>query len=357
MQLTKIMKCVTWNVSFLKASHSAPRSRCRPLITIDVDDEDPHTLDSDFPQTPPRRTWTTLDSETRIQALILAHNPDVIALQESPYEKWGTEIFGPYGYFSVGTVQSHCYFVDLMVKNNISNNSNFNSNSNSNSNREESNADVTRILTRTALPCVAARVKLQGGDCDGNGDGNGKEICFASCHLEPFGDKADKAKRLEQMSNIIESLFDHTDNYIILGDMNMRQDEDKRVKGLVNGHGHEHGHGHGRPGLLHDAWEEKGTKNNKFTWNSRDNKFHEGGFAYTTRYDRAYCHGDDLEVQSFGLVGNQPLVDEEGGGKHHFLSDHYGIVADFGIRIGGEQKLKSSSPKKKRARTKGNGDD
>ena len=328
MQLTKIMKCVTWNVSFLKASHSAPRSRS--LITIDVDDVD--TLDSDFPQTPPRRTWTTLDSETRIQALILAHNPDVIALQESPYEKWGTEIFGPYGYFSVGTVQSHCYFVDLMVKNNISN---------------ESNADVTRILTRTALPCVAARVKLQGGDCDGNG----KEISFASCHLEPFGDNADKAKRLEQMSNIIESLSDHTDNYIILGDMNMRQDEDKRVKGLVDG----------RPGLLHDAWEEKGTKNNKFTWNSRDNKFHEGGFAYTTRYDRAYCHGDDLEVQSFGLVGNQPLGDEEGGGKHHFLSDHYGIVADFGIGIGigigGEKKLKSSSPKKKRARTKGNGDD
>ena len=87
--------------------------------------------------------------------------------------------------------------------------------------------------------------------------------------------------------------------------MNMRVSENKNIEGA---------------GLI-DCWKAAGSsKDAKFTWNSYTNKYHEGCFEYTARYDRCYVYGDVFRVKEFGFIGNRPI---EGSGD--YLSDHFGL--------------------------------
>ena len=47
----------------------------------------------------------------------LSRSPDVIALQESPFPSWGVNEFQDYT--SVGIQQSHCGYVDLLLRNEL----------------------------------------------------------------------------------------------------------------------------------------------------------------------------------------------------------------------------------------------
>lgn len=251
------------------------------------------------------------------------HDPDIIALQESPYPEWGSETFGPYGYTSAGTSSSHCYYIDILIRQTLFP-----------STERFSTPPRNRINLQSKsptlnIPAVAVKVPLM------DSLGIDVTVTFASCHLEPFGSKEAKAKRKKQMHHLIQSIS--TENYIILGDMNMRQDEDKGILALGSsntGPAADDYRGHDDP-PLRDSWACRGTKENKFTWNSKVNHFHEGGYEYTARYDRAYFRGGGLSVQSFGFVGDEPLDDEhrdmKGGERKHYLSDHFGIIVEFDI--------------------------
>ena len=74
-----------------------------------------------------------------------------------------------------------------------------------------------------------------------------------------------------------------------------------------------------------DAWKEatNSNKKTKFTWNSRENKYHgSDNFSWTCRLDRCYVKSPKVAVKHFGLIGNRPIDGKEGD----YLSDHYGIV-------------------------------
>ena len=115
----------------------------------------------------------------------------------------------------------------------------------------------------------------------------------------------------------------------------MRQAEDPIIESLCGG------------GWM-DAWKvgSKCDSNLKFTWNSIDNLFHEGGFGFKARFDRCYVRGDAFgeKVRYFGLVGNRPVGSEgqEGGGVFgygggsrgtigDYLSDHFGLVVGLDV--------------------------
>ena len=66
----------------------------------------------------PDRTRRSQESPHLIRDEILNQTPDIIALQESPSETWGSSIFGP-EYISLGTtVAAHVPngYIDLLVK-------------------------------------------------------------------------------------------------------------------------------------------------------------------------------------------------------------------------------------------------
>ena len=235
---------------------------------------------------------------------ILKHNPDVIALQESPSESWGNDTFAPAGYRSCGTARSHCFLnpVDLLIKMSIVSDGSFQS------------------IALGNLPAVAVTVTLA---C-------GMDISIASCHLAPFGDAEAAPIRLHQMTHLIHQI--PTAEYVILGDMNMRQAEDKNVEALG----------------LTEAWKVAGTKENKFTWNSIENKYHGDAFGFSCRFDRVYFHGQHISVNMFDLMGNSPV----GGRDAHYLSDHYGIVSN--VTVGSNSNVNDDTGKVARVRVEEN---
>lgn len=126
-----------------------------------------------------------------------------------------------------------------------------------------------------------------------------------SCHLVPY--KQNASLRLSQLQNIVSDLpADAT--LIIAGDMNMREDETKSVLEVLS---------------VEDAFQLVGSKEDKFTWNSRVNKYANTGFEYTARYDRVFVRG--FGVKAFGLIGDKPVSENTG----HFISDHYGITVEL----------------------------
>lgn len=206
--------------------------------------------------------------------------PDIIALQESPYPSFGTEIFSEQGYVSVGgTKLSHCAYVDLLLM-------------------KELAEQAKPISLRSDLPSVACRVLLP----------NKTTISVSSSHLAPF--KTGARIRLKQCQDLRESLLRESANMISLGDYNARQIEDKDMENLL--------------GI--DAWKAAGSNRNKFTWDSFLNKYHEDGFAFRARFDRCYVGGHNIQVKRFGLVGNQPVESTK-----DFLSDHYGMIIGLDI--------------------------
>jgi len=207
--------------------------------------------------------------------------PSVIALQECPYPNFGSELFTSLGYVSAGTRQSHCGYCDLLVQNELISN----------------NKKIQSIQLPNHLPSVAAKIELP----------NKTQIAVSSSHLQPFKEGANK--RLLQCMSLMDCMTKESNNCILLGDMNMRVSEDKDVEGA---------------GLV-DCWKAAGSsKDTKFTWNSYTNKYNEGCFEYTARYDRCYVYGDVFRVKEFGFIGNCPVM----GNKGDYLSDH------FGLRVG-----------------------
>lgn len=142
---------------------------------------------------------------------------------------------------------------------------------------------------------------------------------------------------------------------ILLGDMNMRKDEDGRVERIgwvppsasKSGSNNNNGSGNKRTidnGGLLDAWKEAGPDPaTRDTWNSYVNRYHgTDAFEFRCRFDRTYyrpaaAHAEmggssSLRVVDFGLVGNRPILrDQGGGGPSHFLSDHFGMGVAFEV--------------------------
>jgi len=210
--------------------------------------------------------------------------PDIIALQESPFPSFGTDVFEEQGYVSVGgTTLSHCGYVDLMLKKQLAKQS-------------------RQISLDSNLSSVACRIVLP----------NKTTISVSSSHLAPF--KHGASTRFRQCQHLRESLLQESDNMILLGDYNMRQSEDTSIENIL--------------GI--DAWKAAGSNfRSKFTWDSFANKYHEDGFSFRARFDRCYVGGEKIRVNRFGLIGNKAVV--RGGSTKDFLSDHYGMIIGLDV--------------------------
>ena len=248
--------------------------------------------------------------------------PDIIALQECPDPKWGSAVFGP-EYVSIGTEETHCGFVDLLVR------SDFRSERICTRNggitwgeSSERIGDPFAELDNHEHPSVSALITLP----------NKTRLAVASNHLAAHASGA-KARE-HQCSHLMELLTKKAENVILIGDFNMRQKEDKKIEKLVGG------------GWL-DAWKQSGeSKILKMTWNSNVNLYHEGGFGFTCRFDRAYTRGSGLTIKDFGLIGNKPVNGVEGD----YLSDHYGLAVEAeaaSSSIGSDRKIMAASKNEK----------
>ena len=213
--------------------------------------------------------------------------PDIIALQECPYPSFGEEEFGQSGYVSMGTQQSHCGYVDLLVRKELA---------------IGNNARPIRTVREHNLPSVAATIVLP----------NETKIAASSSHLAPFKDGA--FQRITQCMTLMDLLNDQADNCILLGDFNTRAAEDSGIENACGG------------GWI-DAWKETGSKSDaKFSWNSFANMYHEGGFKFRARFDRSYVRGEALSVTQFGFIGNN-YVEKKGD----YLSDHFGLMVGLDV--------------------------
>lgn len=164
---------------------------------------------------------STLECTRLISEECLRHRPNVIALQESPYRSWGSDLFETF--YSVGTQRSHCGYVDLLLHKDL--------------------ADYHRIEFDRSLPSVAASITLP----------NNAKVAVSSSHLAPF--KEGFPHRAFQCNTLMSSLTQECDNCILLGDFNMRAAEDLYIENLCGG--------------WIDSWKSCGSdKSSKFTWNS-----------------------------------------------------------------------------------------
>lgn len=214
----------------------------------------------------------------------LRDNPDVIALQETAFPGQGSQIFAQYT--SLGTrVALHTNeYIDLLI-------------------RRESFSEYSTIPLKD-LPAVAAVLTFQG-----------TKVAVASVHLPHTKEAAPRRKQLCQL--VMQSIVAQgVDDIILIGDFNMRKDEDLSTEQLAGG------------GWL-DAWKEvtNSDKSKMFTWNGRENLYHgPDNFKFTARFDRCYARGDNLRLQEFNLIGNQPV-----GVAGDYLSDHYGLFVQCDV--------------------------
>ena len=127
---------------------------------------------------------------------------------------------------------------------------------------------------------------------------------------------------------------DETKALVLAGDTNMRVKEDSFAEQVLH---------------LRDAWKESGADAaTKFTWNTIDRRStidgkHKGFFneyygaqtrQYTARYDRVYFKSPDstgatLHPVDFQLLASTPISPS----NNHFLSDHFGIYAEFQLSV------------------------
>ena len=208
-----------------------------------------------------------------------------MALQETAFPEQGGEIF--HEYTSLGTrsaLHTHEY-VDLLI-------------------RREAFSGVESIAFPN-LPAVGAVLTY-----------HGTKFAVASIHLPHTREAAPFRRQLCQ--SILECIKSHTVSCMLLiGDFNMRKDEDKFMERMDGG--------------LVDAWKEvtNSDKKKMFTWNGRDNMYHGlDSFRFTARFDRCYARGEKLRLREFDLVGDKTI---EGPGD--FLSDHYGMFVGLDVAI------------------------
>lgn len=203
-------------------------------------------------------TWDDAENEKRIINYILSKKPELVSLQETPGAAWASEKFKDYT--QVFEEQSHCGYSVLLVK--------------------------TELKLKSDTNIYPTHFELN-------------DVAFVCVHLAPSSHG--RESRFEQMCTIAETLNSY-EKCVVIGDTNMRAIEDRDVENLG----------------FTDAWKQVGSNyEDKFTWNSRINHYHENGFEFTARFDRAYIKG--VNCSSFSLIGN-----EKDNGA--YLSDHFGIM-------------------------------
>ncbi|KAG2439230.1 hypothetical protein HXX76_004592 [Chlamydomonas incerta] len=141
-------------------------------------------------------------------------------------------------------------------------------------------------------PCLVLRLRL-----------GGQALTAACAHLAPFEEYA--PKRQQQIARIVAAAPADVP-LLLAGDMNMREKETPAA---------------GEAGLL-DAWVEAGSPpDQRWTWDTRTNKYYDGGREYTARYDRILYRG--CHVGGLRVTANTPAS----ASRHHFLSDHFALLA------------------------------
>jgi endonuclease/exonuclease/phosphatase family metal-dependent hydrolase len=237
-------------------------------------------------QAAPNRADRFQNASHLIRDEVLRHdNPHVIALQETASPTHGSEIF--WGYISTGTRMAlHTReYIDLMI-------------------RRDAFATYERIAFPD-LPAVGALLMYHGA-----------KLAIVAVHLPHTKEAAPLRKQLCQ--SIVQHIESRdVDDIILIGDFNMRKDEDKSVEQMAGG--------------LTDAWKEAANsdKSKMFTWNGRENLYHgPDNFQFTARFDRCYIRGDNIRLRRFELVGNR-TVEREGD----YLSDHYGMYVGCDVVI------------------------
>lgn len=140
-----------------------------------------------------------------------------------------------------------------------------------------------------------------------------EEITLSTSHLESL--PSSQMKRIEQINHIQKSTkqFSKSSSCIFLGDTNLRDEYDILIASPWK-----------------DAWVEKGTKDNKYTYDAINNKYVScrGKRTKSARFDRIFYHGN-INIENYDLVG-KVLVDEQTT-EHIEISDHYGVTAEFSI--------------------------
>jgi len=149
--------------------------------------------------------------------------------------------------------------------------------------------------------------------------GETTKLAIIGGHLSPSNKMAaNRASEIDQA--ILVAREQHCDNIIFGGDLNMRNAETRLIyqKGL------------------RDAFVELGNpKNHEFTWNSRKNKYHSGGYSFTCRFDRFLFSGRVAPV-NLEIIGDKPVTNygsgsSGGSSDSHYLSDHYGLITRWDI--------------------------
>ena len=246
-------------------------------------------------QVAPNPTLRLQNAPNLIRKEVLRRQPDIIALQETASPSQGKEMFREY--ISIGTrVALHTVeYVDLLV-------------------RSEAFSSID-FLTLPNLPAVGALLTY-----------HGTKLAIVSIHLPHTREAAPLRQQLcQSLIQCIESC--NVDDIILIGDFNMRKDEDKSIEQMAGG--------------LTDAWKEVTNmdKTKNFTWNSRVNLYHGPDcFKFSARFDRCYVRGAKVRLHEFDLVGNRAVQ-----GEGDYLSDHYGLFVRCGIAISQDSRSNESS--------------
>lgn len=138
---------------------------------------------------------------------------------------------------------------------------------------------------------------------------NEELITFQTSHLESLPQQQNK--RISQI-DIIQNSHNHfpdSSACIFMGDTNFHDYNDSLIA---------------KP--WHDTWIEKGTDDNKYTYDKINNKYVKTRRSRNARFDRIYYYGK-VEPIDFNLVG-KTLIDDQSD-DYIEISDHYGIVAEF----------------------------
>lgn len=201
-------------------------------------------------------SWRVDQTEAEVRELVLELQPDFVFFQELPG--------------MVPFVETH----DLIPANTVSHSGNIATIA-----KKELMDDLeSRALGKFA---VITRIKSAG-------------FAFANVHLEPGGNG--NFKRMDMLSQIVRAC--DGDKLVIAGDTNTRVSEEAMIGSL---------------GL-------EGERPSVPTWNSKRNRFRDGGREYTTYYTR-YFHTNDVRVRK-AKVWDKPVSAD---GRMFYLSDHFAI--------------------------------
>ena len=225
-------------------------------------------------------TWKEKDaSETRksIHDEIKAHNPDILALQEIPEANWMPMLISFDEYIPLGPAPSHCGHTALLV-------------------RTQYAQQITKVFQ--VGPSIIALWE-QGS----------QRLSISSSHLYPGPTGAPFREEQFQALLHCHNEYKCTDG-IFAGDMNMRSAEDESFEQM-------------KPTLI-DAWKEKGTSRNQYTWDTHKNYYREDGYPFRARFDRTYLSTNQLKLIQYKRIGDKALSN-----PHHFSSDHYGMMVQF----------------------------